>query len=153
MTFILIFGIGFVAGLRSMTGPMAVAWGAYLGWLPLAGTRFSFMASPIAVGIFTLLALGEHVMDLLPKTPARTAPGPLIGRLVMGGFTGACLGTALGPSWIVGALLGAMGAVAGTFIGYQVRHRLVASLKVKDAFVAIPETLLAIALSYLIVSA
>ena len=30
--------IGVVAGLRAMTAPAAVAWGAYLGWLPLAGS-------------------------------------------------------------------------------------------------------------------
>lgn len=153
MVYLLLIGIGFVAGLRSMTAPMVVAWGARLGWLALAGSRFSFLASPIAVGIFTVLAIGEYVVDLLPKTPARTKPGPLIGRIVTGSFSGACLGTAIGPHWIVGALLGIVGALAGTFIGYQFRRRLDAALQLPDAVIGITESCLAIALGYVIVAA
>ena len=35
--------IGVVAGLRTMTAPAAVAWGSYLGWLPVAGTWASLL--------------------------------------------------------------------------------------------------------------
>ncbi|TIU33960.1 MAG: DUF4126 domain-containing protein, partial [Mesorhizobium sp.] len=56
MLYLLALLIGVVAGLRAMTAPAAVAWGSYLGWLPVAGTWASFMGHWIAVGIFTILA-------------------------------------------------------------------------------------------------
>ena len=45
------FGIGVVAGLRSLTAPAAVSWGAYLGWLNLQGSPLAFMASIVTVAI------------------------------------------------------------------------------------------------------
>jgi uncharacterized membrane protein len=145
-------GIGFAAGLRSLTAPAAVSWAARLGWLDLHGSPLAFMGSTAAVAVFSALAIGEYVMDLLPTTPSRTAPGPLIGRVVMGGLCGACLFAAAHESLPVGALIGGVGAVLGAFAGYQVRTRLVNGLRVKDAFVAIPEDLVAIALALFFVS-
>ncbi len=152
VVFIVAAGIGFVAGLRALTAPAAVSWAVYLGWLSLRGTPVAFMGSIIAVAIFTLAALGEYVNDLLPKTPSRIAPAPLIARVVMGGFSGFCFCAAAGQSLIVGALLGAAGAVAGAFGGYQARRHLVSFLRVKDAFVAIPEDLVAIGLALFLVT-
>lgn len=37
--------IGVVSGLRSLTAPAVVAWGAHRNWLNLHNTAFSFMAS------------------------------------------------------------------------------------------------------------
>src|SRR5215475_13906284 len=107
-------GIGFVAGLRAMTAPAVVAIAAHCGWINLAGTTLAFMGSKWAVGIFVLGALFEYVNDLLPKTPSRTSPGPLIARIVTGALTGACIALAAAAGAIVGALLGAIGAVIGT---------------------------------------
>lgn len=59
MPLLLAFAIGFVAGLRSMTAPAAVAWAAYLGWIHLQGSPLAFMGSILAVGLFTLAALAE----------------------------------------------------------------------------------------------
>jgi len=148
---ILAISIGFVAGLRSLTAPAAVSWAACLGVLDLSGSSLHFMGSRVAVGIFTFLALLEYVADLLPRTPARTTPGPLITRMVLGGLSGAALAVAGHQSPIIGVALGALGALIGAFIGYQARRRLVRALGVKDAFVAIPEDLVAILLAYLIV--
>ena len=106
----LAFGIGVVAGLRSMTAPAIVAWAAHLGWISLSGSHLAFMGSAWAVGIFTLGALAEFVADQLPTTAARTTAGPLAARIVMGSLTGACLGTAGGASLWLGALIGAIGA-------------------------------------------
>lgn len=75
------FGIGIVAGLRSLTAPATTAWGAHLNWLSLAGTPFTFMGSTAAVAILTLLAIVELVADKLPSTPSRTAPVGLIARI------------------------------------------------------------------------
>lgn len=149
---LLAFGIGAVAGLRSLTAPAAVAWAAHLGWLNLQGSPLAFMGSVWAVGIFTLLALVEFVTDQLPATPARTTAVPLTARIVMGALSGACLGVAGGASLWPGALLGAIGGIAGAFAGYQARVGLVRALHVPDVVVAIPEDLIAIGLGLLIAS-
>jgi uncharacterized membrane protein len=146
---LLVFGIGVTAGLRTMTAPAVVAWAAHLGWINLSGSPLAFMGSTLAVALFTLGALTEYVVDQLPSTPARTTPGPLTIRIVMGLLTGACLGVGEGASPWVGALIGAIGAVAGAFGGYQARVKLVRGLHVPDAAVAIPEDLLAIGLGLL----
>lgn len=149
----LAFGIGVVTGLRSMTGPAAVAWAAHLGVLHLEGTRLSFMGSIWAVGFFTLAALGEYVTDQLPSTPPRTKAMGLSARIVMGALTGACLaiGARASLPW-AGAITGAIGAVAGAFVGFYARTELVRSLKVKDILIAIPEDLVAIALGAFLVT-
>jgi uncharacterized membrane protein len=152
LVLLLAFGIGVVTGLRSMTAPAVVAWAAYLGWIHLSGSPLAFMASIVAVAIFTLGALGEYVADQLPNTPARTAPVGLGARIVMGLLTGACLGIAGGASPWPAALAGAVGAIAGAFGGYQTRTGLVRALHVPDAAVAIPEDLVAIGLGLLLVS-
>src|SRR5262245_44800182 len=135
-----------------MTAPAVVSWAARLGRLPLGGTGLAFMGSTAAVAIFSLLALAEYVTDQLPKTPARTAPVPLIGRILMGGLSGACLCAAAGQSVAAGAVLGGVGGVIGAFAGYQARTRLVKALGVKDAWVAIPEDLVAIGLGWALAS-
>jgi uncharacterized membrane protein len=150
--FALTAGIGFVAGLRSLTAPAAVSWAAYLGWLNLDASPLAFMGSRVAVALFTGLALLEYVADLLPMTPNRTKPGPLIARITMGGLSGGCLSVSAGQSIMMGAVLGGIGAVIGAFAGYEIRKRLVRGLRVKDPFVAVPEDLVAIALAYLFVS-
>jgi uncharacterized membrane protein len=150
--FILAVGIGIVAGLRSLTAPAVVAWGAYLSWLNLHGSALAFMGSTTAVAIFSLLAIGELVADKLPMLPSRTAPAPLLARIITGGLCGACLCAAAGKSLIVGALLGGMGGVIGAFVGYAVRKRLVNNLHIKDFVVAVCEDALAVGLALLLVS-
>src|SRR6266513_1117413 len=75
--FVLALGIGIVAGLRSLTAPAVVAWGAHLGWLNLHGSPVAFIGLTTAVAIFSVLAIGELVADKLPMIPKRTAPAPL----------------------------------------------------------------------------
>jgi len=152
LALVLAFGVGVVAGLRSMTAPAVVAWTAHVGWINLAGSHVAVMSSPWAVGIFTLGAIGEFVADLLPNTPPRTAAVGLIARIVTGSLSGACLGGAGGASPWAAALLGAIGAIAGAFGGYQVRVGLVRTLKVPDFAVAIPEDLVAIGLGMFLTS-
>lgn len=146
------FGIGVVAGLRSLLAPAAVSWAVYLGWLGLHGSPLAFMGSIVTVAIFTVLAIGELIGDLLPITPKRTALMPLIARILMGGLCGACLCLPANHSPFTGALLGSTGAVMGAFAGYEARRRLVSSLKVKDIVIALPEDLIAIGLAWLFVS-
>jgi uncharacterized membrane protein len=150
--FALATGIGFVAGLRSLTAPAAVSWAAHLGWLDLHGSPLAFMGSTAAVVIFSILAVAELVADKLPMTPSRTTPGGLIVRVVMGALAAACLSVSAGEPVLMGAALGGIGGVIGAFTGYELRRRLVRGLKVKDAVIAILEDLVALGLAYLIVS-
>lgn len=147
----LAFLIGVVAGLRSLTAPAAVAWGAYLDWLPLRGTPLSFMGSFGAVAIFTLLAAGELVADKLPSTPSRTRPPGLGARVVLGGLSGACLAASASQSIAIGSVLGGVGGVAGAFAGYEARTRLGRALKAPDFVIACLEDATAIASGLLIV--
>jgi uncharacterized membrane protein len=142
---LLAFGIGIIAGLRSLTAPAVVAWAAQRGWLNLHGTSLSFMGSTSAVAIFTILAVVELVADQLPSTPARTKAAGLIARIVLGGLSGAAIALAGGQSPPVGGVLGAAGGVVGAFAGYQVRTGLVRALKVPDLVIAVLEDLVAIA--------
>ncbi len=115
--------IGVIAGLRAMTAPAAVAWGAYLGWIPLAGFPLAWMAAPATHWVFTVLAALELYSDQLPKTPSRKVPPQFITRVVVGAFCGATLMMPSGH-WLRGAVIGAVGAVIGTLGGASVRARL-----------------------------
>jgi uncharacterized membrane protein len=148
--FILALGIGIVAGLRSLTAPAVVAWGAHLNWLNLHGSPLAFMGSTTAVAILSVLAIGELIADKLPMMQKRTAPAPLMARIVTGGLCGACLCAATGQSLIVGAVLGGIGGVIGAFLGYDIRRRL--DLHIKDFLVAICEDVVAVGLALFLVS-
>jgi uncharacterized membrane protein len=148
----LCFLIGCVTGLRSLTAPAAVCWGAHLGWLHFAGTRLAFLQHRTTLIIFTLLALVELIADKLPNTPARTAPLGLTARVLVGGFCGAALSLSAGGGVVVAAIVGVLGALAGTFGGYNIRHALVAKAHLPDFAVALAEDAVAIAGGLLIVS-
>jgi len=152
LALLLAFGIGVVAGLRSLTAPAVVAWAAHLGWINLHGSAFSFMGSIWPVGIFTILAVVELVADQLPTTPSRTAPIGLSARIVTGALTGACLGVAGGATFWLAGLAGVVGGIAGAFGGKQARVSLVRALLVPDFAVAIPEDLIAIGLGLFLAS-
>lgn len=151
MLYLLALLIGVVAGLRAMTAPAAVAWGAYLGWLPLSGTWAGFMGHWIAVAIFTVLALVELVGDQLPSTPSRKVPVQFGTRLVSGAFAGAIIGTA-GGALIAGLMAGIVGAAIGTYGGAEVRSRLAGAFG-RDLPAALIEDAVAILLAFLVVSA
>jgi uncharacterized membrane protein len=153
MLFLLAVAIGFVAGLRSMTAPAAVAWAAGLGWLHLEHTPLAFLGSAAARWVMTGFMIGELIADKLPFTPSRTTPGPFIGRIVMGGLTGAALVAGHGGSWAAGGVMGAVGGVLGTLGGYRARTGLVRRLRVPDYVVALAEDLVAVGGALLIVAA
>ena len=112
--------LGFVTGLRTMTGIAAVCWGAWALWLPQHGWALwsSYLVSAI---IFSVLAVGEYIGDTLPKTPSRKAPGPAVARLVFGGLVGALGATAIAEPLAGGILAGLLGAAVGTWGGYAAR--------------------------------
>ncbi|HKB66075.1 MAG TPA: DUF4126 family protein [Pyrinomonadaceae bacterium] len=149
---LLAFLIGLIAGLRTMTAPAVIAWAANRHWLSLDNSLLAFMGSTAAVAVFTVLALGELVIDKLPSIPSRTKLLGLIGRGVLGGLSGAGIAASGAQSIALGAVLGVAGGIAGAFAGYEVRTRLVRALKVPDCVIALLEDSVAIAGGLLIVS-
>lgn len=115
--------IGVIAGLRAMTAPAVVAWGAMLGWIDVADKWSEWVGHPITVTVLSILLVGELITDQLPKTPSRKVPPQFIARLITGGFAGAVIGSAFFHTFsATGA--GIVGAVLGTLAGAELRSRL-----------------------------
>jgi uncharacterized membrane protein len=130
--------VGMVAGLRAATPLAVICWGAWLGWIDLSATPVAFLGSTVAVAITTLFAVVEIFGDKLPTTPSRKVAAQFGARIAMGALAGGLL---LPGNWIVGAMLGAIGAVAGTLLGAEARSRLARALArdlpaalIEDAF-------------------
>jgi uncharacterized membrane protein len=117
--------LGMMTGLRTLTPITVACWFAYLGYLPLEGTWAEWVGKLGAVVILTVMAVGEFVVDKLPRTPNRTAPALLVARLISGGLVGAVAATGISGSVFEGVFLGAVGALLGAFGGYLVRRFLV----------------------------
>jgi uncharacterized membrane protein len=146
-----IFAIGMLSGLRALSPIAVICWLAMLQRLSLHGW-VSFVGSRVAVAIFSLGAVGELISDKLPKTPSRLKQPGFSIRIVMGTFCGLILATAAPFSLIGGALLGAIGAVAGSYLGYFARSRITANSGIPDLPVALVEDVICIAGSFLIAS-
>jgi len=146
------FGIGVIAGLRSLTPLAVVSWAVHWGWLDLTGSRLALLGSTAAAVIISLLALAELVVDKLPTTPKRTAPVPLGARAFTGALSAIMIFASAHQSIAAGAILGGLGGVVGAFAGYEVRHQLVANRRLPDFAVALAEDAVAIAGGFLLVS-
>lgn len=149
--YLLAFLIGVVSGLRALTAPTAVSWGARLGWINLEGTSLAFLGHQISPYIFSVLALGEIVNDKLPKTPSRKAAGPFVARLVMGGLSGAAIGAAR-QNLVAGLIAGMVGAVVGTYGGYELRRSLAGLFGGNDLPAALIEDAIAVGGAFWIAS-
>lgn len=138
------FGIGVVAGLRSLLAPAVLARTAHkkiVGKsLPLAGV----ISRPISKKMIKLAA-GELLADKLPFTPNRISPGPLTLRVASGAICGAAVSLLAQESAKEGALLGSAGALAGAFAGHYARKNF--RRNYPDLAVALVEDTLAIALA------
>jgi len=97
------------------------------------------------------MAVGELLGDKWPGTPKRTALAPLAARILSGSFCGACLFVAANQPSLTGAVIGGIGAIIGSFGGYEIRKRLVAGLRINDVIVALGEDLVAIGLACFLV--
>ena len=151
MVYLLALLIGVVAGLRAMTAPAAVAWAAYLGWLPVDATWAWFMGHWLTPCIFTVLAIVELINDQRPGTPSRKVPMQFGARIVTGALSGATMGAAFGMTF-GGLVAGIAGAVIGTLGGAEARGRLVAATGGRDLPIALLEDAVAVFGALLIVS-
>ena len=141
--------IGVIAGLRALTAPAVVAWGAFLGWIDVTDKWSEWVGHPITVAVLTVFLLVELVTDQLPKTPSRKTPPQFATRLIMGAFAGAVIGSAFFHTFsAIGA--GIIGAVLGTLGGAEGRQRLVACNGGKDRPIAIGEDVVAVGGGFLV---
>jgi len=83
------------------------------------------------------MELGELVGDKLPMTPSRTAPPPLLGRVVSGAVVGAAVFVAGDRRVATGAVLGSAAAIVVAFAGEQLRAQIVERSGLPDPVVAL----------------
>jgi len=119
--------LGAVSGLRTMTGVTAV-----------------FRSGRWRV-LLPVMALGEYVVDMLPKTPARTEPGPLAARAIAGALCGAGMASDAGGNVPLCAATGSAGAIGAAYIGVAFRTWSVGRLP--PVFAALLEDAVAIAVA------
>jgi uncharacterized membrane protein len=110
------FGIGLVAGMRSMTASAALIWAAALG---RTGTVW-ITGGAWPRGIATAAALAEIVGDKMPFAPDRRNLPSFLIRLAVGAIGGAAL-FGRNASLLSGAMSGIAGAVLGTLLGRAAR--------------------------------
>jgi uncharacterized membrane protein len=146
-----IFVIGVLSGLRALSPIAVICWLALLHRLPLTGWA-SFAGNKFAVGLFSLGAVGELIADKLPKTPSRLKQPGFSIRIVTGGLCGSLLASAGSCSLLEGALLGAIGAVAGSYLGYFARSRITGNFSLPDFPVALVEDVICLAGSFFVAS-
>ncbi|TGE00216.1 hypothetical protein [Methylobacterium nonmethylotrophicum] len=110
------FGLGVVAGMRSMAACAALTWAASQG-----RTRGDVIpAGPGARTLATAAAVAEMAGDKMPFAPDRRIPASFAFRLAIGAVGGwALAGRRATPAY--GALAGVAGAVAGTLLGRAAR--------------------------------
>lgn len=116
--------LGCAAGSRTMTPLAAVAFAARAGIIGVADSPLAFIGYRYAFIITAVLAIGELVNDKMPWTPSRKVPPQFIGRILCGALAGACV--AAPAQMLIGGLVGAVAAVAGTLGGAAARGRLAA---------------------------
>ena len=143
--------VGFASGLRSLTPAAILCWAAFVGWLHVSQTNLAFIGKLPTVVVLTLLAAAELIADKLPQTPARTKPIGLLARMFTGCMCAAVIATSTGKSWPIAAILGVVGAVFGTFAGYNAR-RLLVTVGIRDLIIAVAEDVITIILSVLVVA-
>lgn len=135
-----IVAIGILAGMRSMSAPVFASTYASR---TLLGGRLAWLASPNASRTLKALAASELIADKLP-IGARVETGPLLARVASGAVSGALICTAESRRPEVGALLGGLAAIAGTFGFYHLRRRIGRDVGVPDRMLGLAEDALAI---------
>lgn len=148
MPIVRVMALGAASGLRSTAAPSQLSRALHHlqaddGKSPAA----DLLARSSTRRILQLALLGELVADKLPGIPARTAPGPLVGRAIMGGLAGGVWAQRRAESGVFGALLGGSAAVVGAYAGFSLRRALTHSMGLPDFPVAVCEDAVAIGLA------
>ncbi len=139
---------GAVAGLRSMTAPALISRLVQSGRLPMASSVSTIFQHMSSTKISTALAVGELIADKLPFIPSRISTGPLIGRAITGGLSGAAIANSRRRSPLLGAMLGAAAALGAAYAAYQLRKKITTDWHIPDTLVALAEDAIAVGVGY-----
>jgi uncharacterized membrane protein len=142
-------GLGVMAGMRSLSAPWLMALRANREPAALRGTWLGWLGYRPVLWVLSLMEIGELIADKTLALPNRIAPRPLSGRAQLGAFTGAAAFTEEDRPAILGAALGAGGAIASSFLFYYLRRAAVRKTGLPDPVVALGEdaTLAGVALA------
>ncbi|NDJ76201.1 MAG: DUF4126 family protein [Chloroflexi bacterium] len=137
--FLRIIGLGLLTGSRTLA--VLATLSSRLAQQQSSGVTGSlcWLTNRWAARLLQIMAAGELVADKVPDIPSRTESGPLVGRTLVGALTGTLYCAAQGRSRVVGALLGAVSAAAGAFVGYHLRRNAVEESGLPDPLVALIE--------------
>ena len=138
---------GISTGMRSMAGTALLSqhlWERPMWELDSPAERM--LAHPAARILLGVGALAELVGDKLPTTPSRLEPRSLVFRALCGAIGGGVLMHRARQPPLLGAALGALGALSGASAGYHAR-KAITSRGVPGAAAAIVEDLLSIAIA------
>ncbi len=152
-TYLKAFQIGFIAGMRAITAPALLSH-KLVRTIPTREPQkpvHYFAQPPVAIGLEVLAGL-EILGDKVPNGPNRTSPPQFITRIASGATCGAFLSEVEGAPAPIGAVLGSLGAVAGTLLFFNLRRWLDHDLGLPDAVGALTEDALAIGLGWQVVN-
>ncbi|MBC9934543.1 DUF4126 domain-containing protein [Chitinophaga qingshengii] len=138
-------GLGIVSGMRSSMGPAFAS--QYANRYPsrqLKGTPLAFMQREGVMRSLQTMAAGEMVVDKVHGIPDRIVPGSLAGRAAAGGLAGATLYQSAGDKAWRGALVGAVAAVAASYVFFYLRRHAGKKFRMKDGFTGGVEDILAV---------
>lgn len=152
-TYLKAFEIGIVAGMRSMLAPAFVSNKlAHHKTFSRIKAPYRFLLSPKIATVLDVMAGGELIGDKLPSAPDRIGQPQLWGRIASGAMSGAALAKAAKQPVAYGVVLGAAGALAGSFAFYHLRHWLTHEKNLPDTVVAMGEDALALGAAWAIVN-
>jgi len=138
--------VGALSGARTMAGPVLVCERYEHAVVPMDATAMRWLKSGKVTMVVRAFAAIEMIVDKLPNVPPRTSAVALVPRMLAGAFAGAALSRLHRRGWIVGTVLGAVGAIAGAFAGYGLRKLLDERLHVPNVFAGIGEDALLLGL-------
>jgi uncharacterized membrane protein len=151
-------GFGWLAGMRTLTAPVAASlWLRKQGWLLGRGRVARAVTSPLArVALPPLAATEMFVLDKWSRTPDRTAPASLAMRVACGAFVGAAIAETRrgsGATMGTGALLGAGFALLSSYANLWLRRSATARTGTTEQRAGLAEDALALGLATALVRA
>jgi uncharacterized membrane protein len=138
---------GAVSGLRSMMGAALISRHLARSIGHNEGDKLTMALSGMGTAkVLSVLSASEVVADKLPGVPARTQPGSLAARALLGALVGAAACSEKRENVAAGAIIGAGAAVAATFGAYYLRKWLTSEVGLPDPVVALAEDALALSI-------
>jgi uncharacterized membrane protein len=105
----------------------------------LRGTWLGWLGYKQALALLSFLEVAELIADKTPLLPNRIAPVPLLGRAQLGAFAAIAAFTEEDKPLLIGAAIGAAGAVASSYLFYYLRREAVRKTGLPDLIPALAE--------------